>query len=81
MTCTRVIIEVLDPPIVLSSDLSRGPQDERLEYVSRFDRLHRPNEAMAAIAVAHLTPAPLLLGREQGFDRAELLEPAVSKQP
>jgi hypothetical protein len=42
MACTRIIIKELDPRIVLSPDLPSGPQDDRLEYLPRFDHSQRP---------------------------------------
>jgi hypothetical protein len=80
MSCSRVIIKGLDPPIALPADLSGCPQDGGREYLPGFDRLHGPYEAMAAIAVAHPSLAPLLLGREQTLDCAELRQRMVSKQ-
>jgi hypothetical protein len=80
MGCARIIIKELDSPIVFSSDLSGCSQDDWLEYLPRFGRLHGPNEAMATIAVTHLTLAPLLLGSEQTLDGAKLRERVVAKQ-
>jgi hypothetical protein len=72
MSCSRVIIKVLDTPIAFPAYLSGRPQDDGLEYLPSFDRLHGPYEAVAAIAVTHPILAPLLLGREQTLDCVEL---------
>lgn len=81
MRCPLVVIKELDPPIVLSANLSGSPDDNWLEYLPSFDRLHRSNEAVAAVAVTHLALAPLLLGGEQVFDCAELGERVISEKP
>ena len=69
---TRVIVEKFNSPIVFPAGLSGSAQDDWLEYLPRFDRLHGPHEAMAAVAVTHFALAPLLLGREQTLDCSEL---------
>jgi hypothetical protein len=79
MRCTRVVIEELDPPVVFSANLSGSPNDNRLEYLPSFDRLHRSNETVTAVAVTHLALAPLLLGDEQIFDRTQLGERVISE--
>jgi hypothetical protein len=80
MSGSRVIIKVLDTPIAFPADLSGRPQEDGLEYLPGFDRLHGPYQAMTAIVVAHPTLAPLLLGREQTLDCAELRQWVVCKQ-
>jgi hypothetical protein len=41
VACSGIVIEKFDPPILLSADLPRGPQKDRLQHLSRLDRLHR----------------------------------------